>query len=284
MLDPILARLRSQPSRTGSLIITLYGDAIAPRGGCVWLGTLLALFRAMGVADGVVRTAVSRLAADDWMVRRRLGRNSFYALSERGRAATEAATPLIYDPREPPWGGRFRLVLVEPGPEREALRQGLAAAGYGTAGAGVLVAPDSAPAPEPDGPLCLLGEADEATARRLAARAWPLDDVAARYRRFLQTFAADGTPADAQEAMVARMVLVHEWRRVVLRDPGLPAAILPPDWPGHAARSRAAALYEALYTPSKSWLDAHGSTPEGPLPAATPDTRRQFGLSGQFIN
>lgn len=131
MLDAILTRLRAQPSRTGSLIITLYGDAIAPRGGSLWLGTLLALFRAIEVADGVVRTAVSRLAADGWLARTRIGRNSFYRLAERGHLVTEEATPRIYGAPEPPWGGRFRLALVEAGPEREALRQVLADAGLG---------------------------------------------------------------------------------------------------------------------------------------------------------
>ena len=68
-LDPVLAALRGAPSRTWSLIITLYGDAIVPRGGSVWLGTLLEFFRVLEIGDGVVRTAMSRLAADGWLGR-----------------------------------------------------------------------------------------------------------------------------------------------------------------------------------------------------------------------
>src|SRR4051794_8855212 len=103
MLESILTRLAGQPSRTGSLIITLYGDAIAPRGGSLWLGTLLEVFRAAGVGEGVVRTACSRLAADGWLARTRRGRNSFYRLAARGLAETETAAPRIYGPLAPGW-------------------------------------------------------------------------------------------------------------------------------------------------------------------------------------
>jgi hypothetical protein len=90
MLQALLADLRDRPSRTGALIITLYGDALASRGGSVWLGTLLEVFRAMGVGDGVVRTAVSRLATEGWLSRSRAGRNSFYRLDQAGRRESEA--------------------------------------------------------------------------------------------------------------------------------------------------------------------------------------------------
>ncbi|MFG1316914.1 phenylacetic acid degradation operon negative regulatory protein PaaX, partial [Xanthobacter autotrophicus] len=38
-LDLILDHVRAEPSRTWSIIVTIYGDAIVPRGGSVWLGT-----------------------------------------------------------------------------------------------------------------------------------------------------------------------------------------------------------------------------------------------------
>ena len=66
----ILDHLRREPSRTWSIVITIYGDAIVPRGGAVWLGTLEAILAAMEIGGGVVRTAMSRLAADGWLERR----------------------------------------------------------------------------------------------------------------------------------------------------------------------------------------------------------------------
>jgi phenylacetic acid degradation operon negative regulatory protein len=272
MLPSILARLRAQPSRTGSLIITLYGDAIAPRGGVLWLGTLLEIFRALDIGDGVVRTAVSRLAADGWLTRLRQGRNSFYRLAERGQAETDAATPRIYGPLGTGGAGRFRIVFAE-----QAAREEFARAGYGTLQPGVMIAPAEFAIPGRPDVLALAAETDLPTARALAARAWPLADTAGRYSRFLAAFAEDPGPLSDLDALLARLLLIHEYRRAVLRDPHLPADLLPPGWPGHAARARCATLYAALVPPSESWLDAHGRDAHGPLPPADPALRRRFG-------
>ena len=85
-LARIIDQLKREPSRTGSIVITVFGDAIVPRGGSVWLGTLLEFFEALDIDSGVVRTAMSRLAADGWLERNKVGRNSFYRLDEEGAA------------------------------------------------------------------------------------------------------------------------------------------------------------------------------------------------------
>ena len=46
-LARIIDQLKREPSRTGSIVITLFGDAIVPRGGSVALGTLLEFFEAL---------------------------------------------------------------------------------------------------------------------------------------------------------------------------------------------------------------------------------------------
>src|ERR1700757_4707907 len=96
-LARIIEQLKREPSRTGSIVITLFGDAIVPRGGSVWLGTLLAFFDSIDIDSGVVRTAMSRLAADGWLERNKVGRNSFYRLAQKGRQTFFAPTPRIYD-------------------------------------------------------------------------------------------------------------------------------------------------------------------------------------------
>jgi len=253
-LDPVLAALRGAPSRTWSLIITLYGDAIVPRGGSVWLGTLLEFFRALEIGDGVVRTAMSRLAADGWLVRQKVGRNSFYRLDTKGEAAFAEATRRIYSTPPATWPGHFTLLLPDC-TERETLVQ----AGCGVIAPGVFVAARSAAA---DG-LKLDVQGDGATLRALAARAWPLEGLAASYadvvRSFtpLRDFLAGGGVCTPMEAMAARVLLIHQYRRIVLRDPRLPEAVLPENWPGTAARSLCAEVYRALLPASEAWLDAH---------------------------
>src|SRR5258708_37971566 len=90
-LARIVEQLKREPSRTGSIVITVFGDAIVPRGGSVWLGTLLEFFKTLDIDSGVVRTAMSRLAAAGRFERRKAGRNSFYRLAGKGRVTLAAA-------------------------------------------------------------------------------------------------------------------------------------------------------------------------------------------------
>src|SRR4029077_493371 len=96
-LGRIIDQLKREPSRTGSIVITVFGDAIVPRGGSVWLGTLLKFFEAHDIDSGVVRTAMSRWASDGGLEREKVGRNSFYRLTDNGRHTFAAATTHIYD-------------------------------------------------------------------------------------------------------------------------------------------------------------------------------------------
>ena len=79
------------------------------------------------------------------------------------------------------------------------------------------------------------------------------------------------------DAFTARILLIHHYRRVVLRDPLLPMALLPGDWPGRAARTLCGEIYRALLPSSEQWLDQHGSNENGTLPKAIPELGRRFG-------
>ena len=58
----------SDPPRSKSLVMTIFGDAIAPHGGAVWLGSLIELLAPFGVNDRLLRTSVFRLAQEGWLV------------------------------------------------------------------------------------------------------------------------------------------------------------------------------------------------------------------------
>jgi len=281
-LTEILRHLRAEPSRTWSVIITVFGDAIVPRGGSVWLGTLVRFFAALDIGDGVVRTAMSRLAADGWLERSRVGRNSFYHLTEKGRATFRQATLHIYGAHARRWNGRFELILLGDARVRESLRPLLATAGFGAAAPGLWVAPAGTPVPRVGaGALHLDAGCDLATARRLAERCWPLERMAAAYDRFLSLFAPleaalDALPIAEGDAFTARILLIHEYRRIILRDPTLPLELLPAAWPGAKARELCGELYHRLLPASERWLDDHGLNEAGGLPPAGPELALRF--------
>jgi phenylacetic acid degradation operon negative regulatory protein len=304
ILDPLLGRLAAAPSRTGSLIVTIFGDAIVPRGGTVWLGTLVEMLKAMGVGDGVVRTAVSRLSADGWLTREKIGRNSYYRLSAKGRATFADATRRIYGTVPHPWTGALRLAVLEPNGDRSAVRAALTDAGWGTLAPTVVVTPETgagAPAllgtgvddplgalsaESDDGALVLTATGEPETLRRLAALAWPLANVAERYAHVVDAVGPvaaaleGGAVFSDLEALIARILIVHEYRRAILKDPLLPAALCPDDWPAPAARTLCAAVYRRLVPASERWLDANAVDDRGPLPAPDAGFHRRFGEGG----
>ena len=188
-LSRIIDQFKREPSRTGSIIITVFGDAIVPRGGVVWLGTLLQFFESLDIDSGVVRTAMSRLAADGWLTREKAGRNSFYRLADKGRQTFEAATRHIYDPPPSDWTGRFELLLIGNGEDRDASREALRNAGFGSPLPGVWVAPSGVPVPdEADGAIRLEVSAEDDSGRRLLSASWPLQRTADAYLKFMKTF------------------------------------------------------------------------------------------------
>jgi phenylacetic acid degradation operon negative regulatory protein len=262
-LPRILDHLRREPSRTWSIIVTLYGDAIVPRGGVVWLGTLLKFFAALDIGEGVVRTAMSRLAADG------------------GETTFGAAAARIYAGPPPEWDGTLDLVVL--GPDgRDAARAALEARGYGAVAADLWARPG--PQPElalPDA-IHLVTTPAQDTGRRLAALAWPLGRLGEAYEYFIAAFAPLGAELDAGplsdlDAFVARIMLIHDYRRIILRDPLLPAALLPDGWPGFAAKALCGALYRRLLPPSERWLDVEGATEAGPLPPPDMALHKRFG-------
>lgn len=280
-LDRIVEQLKREPSRTGSIVITVFGDAIVPRGGSVWLGTLLEFFRGLDVDSGVVRTAMSRLAADGWIERCKVGRSSFYRLVKKGRQTFDVATAHIYDPPPSDWTGRFELLLIPASEDRDAAREALKNAGFGSPLPGVWVAPSGVPVPEEAvSAIRLEVSAEGDSGRRLLGQSWPLDRTADAYAKFIKTFEPlrawmeRGVLLDA-DAFTARILLIHHYRRVVLRDPLLPSALLPADWPGRAARRLCGEVYRGLLPASERWLDANASNENGPLPKAG-DLGRRF--------
>ena len=282
-LDRIVQELKREPSRTGSIVITVFGDAIVPRGGAVWLGTLLEFFKALDIDGGVVRTAMSRLASDGWLERSKIGRNSFYRLVENGQQTFDIATKHIYDRPPSDWTGRFELLLIGNAGERDASREALKNAGFGSPLPGVWVAPSGVPVPdEALRAIRLEVSAEDESGRRLLSESWPLDRTADAYLKFMKTFEPLRNWIERRaalpegDAFTARILLIHHYRRVVLRDPLLPIALLPRDWPGRAARALCGDIYRALLPASEQWLDRYGSNETGPLPKAGSELWRRF--------
>src|ERR1700756_4403417 len=105
---------RQRPIRGGSLLIAIFGDSIAPRGGIISLGSLIGLARPFGLTERLVRTSVARLAGDGWLVAQREGRRSDYRLTATGRDRFAEATSRIYGAIPNSWDGQWTLLVLPP--------------------------------------------------------------------------------------------------------------------------------------------------------------------------
>ncbi|MEM7525280.1 MAG: PaaX family transcriptional regulator C-terminal domain-containing protein [Pseudomonadota bacterium] len=303
-IDDLIARLHEGGRlRVWSLAATFFGDAVAPRGGAVAMSDLSSHLERLGAEPGAIRTAMSRLARDGWVDRDRAGRKSYYRLAPTASEETRRASARIYAVAPPPWDGRWTVALAETG--SAAADAALASAGYRRLAPGVWIAPDSAASPS-------LSATAAATAAAAAAaadtRAEPPDgggdgrdifyisggagappvwarallsppDLADRYRA-LKTVWDRFEPdriTDPAEAMAARSLLIHDWRRTLLRDAPLPRALRQDDWPGAPARDRVAEIYRVLAPASERWLDACEAGPGAAMPAAEPSFSARFG-------
>ncbi|MCZ8123654.1 MAG: phenylacetic acid degradation operon negative regulatory protein PaaX [Magnetospirillum sp.] len=282
-------RARRDGTNAGSLVVTIFGDLIVPRGGVAAYATLAAIAGMLGVNDSQLRTALSRLVAEGWLEPRRAGKRAFYALAPEGAARTREAARRIYAVPEAKRAGPWRVAIFPPMPARAraAARRPFEWIGFASAGPTTMIHPDADPdalasvlasLPDDRRPAIVAGPAaPEGPARALIARAWDLPGLGRAWSDLARRLAPAGPgPRDPERCLRARLILIHEFRRLALRDPGLPAGLLPRDWPGTRARARLADRYRALLAASEAWLDAHGAGPDGKLPRADKSLRRRF--------
>ena len=137
---------------------------------------------------------------------------------------------------------------------------------------GVLAGTNDPPRDPPPGAPVVRTEADPATLRLLAARAWHLSPLVKAYGEFIDMAGAlaGAAPPTPLDAMAARILLIHVFRRIALRDPRLPTRLCPADWPGPSARTLCRMLYAEWTSASEAWLnqasDGSGPLPPGPDP------------------
>ncbi|SFC29133.1 transcriptional regulator, PaaX family [Marinospirillum celere] len=298
-LDQLVCNFqKKRPLRAGSLIITVYGDAIVPRGGTVWLGSLMKLLEPVGVSERLVRTSVFRLTRESWLQAEKVGRCSYYSLTGPGLRRFEQAFRQVYNMATEEWTGNWCLVFLnqlENG-KRRSVKEELEWMGFGSLAPGVMAHPRMERAEllpllqerdALDETIVMQSEPQElltSKALRLQVReSWNLDHLGERYTNFLNQFRPLWNELKIEDSLspedcfIARTLLIHEYRKVLLRDPLLPDELLPGDWEGRSARLLCRNLYRRISARAEEWLDTTLENASGPLPAPNPSFYRRFG-------
>lgn len=287
----LLARFHEQkPIRAGSLLVSIFGDAIAPRGGAVTLSSLIALAAPFAISERHVRTAVGRLAREGWFNARRAGRRAEYRLTELGAERFHEATQRIYGRNPASWDRQWSLLLLGERALRDDARRQLHWLGFGQLQPGVFIHPHSELSQQrqwleelrldDSSLLCSRSEGLDAD-RRLVARGWDLQQLARGYRRFVNAFAplqsSHAASLCPRDHFIVRTLLIHDYRKIHLQDPLLPPSLLPHDWIGSAAYELCAALYGRVFAGAEEFLSETAGTISQPLPPPVAVTYQRFG-------
>ena len=257
-LAPLIASLQADGRpRVWSLVITVFGDSVRHRGGQIPAARLTRLLARIGIGSGAVRTALSRLGQDGWVTAKRDGRLSLYTLTEKGQAAFGPATRQIY--AAPPAPVSMWTLSTDPAPDAFPFAGGWLRPADGTQTGARVTGTLAGPVAQ-----AVLAGLDPAQARALSALAADLAAMPAR--------------CDPLAACAARTLLIHRWRRLVLRWPVPPPDLCPPDWPSDGFYAAVARAHTALSDGAEAWLDSAETDMPAMPPAAEGTIPRFAGL------
>ncbi|MDP2698160.1 PaaX family transcriptional regulator C-terminal domain-containing protein [Thalassospira sp.] len=271
--DDILAKI-DVPGR--AIIVTLLCDVLRPRGETIYLSSLIGMLSVLGVNERLVRTAVFRLARDGWLDASRTGRKAVYRVTQQGWGRIDPGCCQFYQPVGSDWDGKWTLIFLDnqrtTAEQRRAAARILGWRGFGMVAGNVFAHPgiDLTLTGDILGETGLTGVAIALRAESqdisytaalgdMVASTWKLDWLQAEYVRLLDLFAPLATCDLTREctpglAFTVRLLLMHGFKEVVLRDPGLPPHLLPDDWAGYRARTLIRDLYWRLVPLSEPFV------------------------------
>ena len=276
-MDDQLRRRSVGSAAARSLLLTILGEYVLPRGEPVWQETLVGALVSLGYTQHAARQALARSSRDGWLTADRRGRRARMSLSDRAGALLQTGAERIYSFGEAnEWDGRWLVVVLRvPEKSREVrhqLRTRLAWAGLGSLGGGVWLTPHvgretelaAAIAEEPaaDAISFVATLASLGTPASIAATAWDLDAVKEHYNEFIDDFVRV-RPSGPEACFRMQTLLVHAWRKFPFLDPDLPPELLPPRWPRGRAHDLFADRHARWDTPAR----AHFEQLEAGMPA-----------------
>jgi len=298
VLAKTLADINKEQSLSGtSIIITVFGDCVSQHGGSIWLGSLIRALAPLGINERLVRTSVFRLVNDEWLSVRKIARRSYYSFTDTGNSQFERVARRIYQAEQPDWDNGWTLLLTNqvPTEQRNELRKNLLWQGFGQLSQDVFAHHqfDNQSLDEilvetgaVNNVVVFNAEASGLSSRMalkaLAQEKWDIAELEKKYKRFLVIFrpvldeVIKSNKLDPETCFLMRTLLIHEYRRILLKDHDLPVELLPSGWPGVNARNLTVNLYARLSPGAEQFVTSELESAEGLLSKASPSFHERF--------
>ncbi|MBT2669677.1 phenylacetic acid degradation operon negative regulatory protein PaaX [Streptomyces sp. ISL-14] len=261
------------------MIFTIYGDYIRNYGNKIWIGSLIRLLKEFGHNEQGVRVAVSRMVKQGWIQSEKQGNKSYYFLTDRGVQRMDEAANRIYKMKPNEWDGKWRILMYTI-PEdkrqlRDDLRKELLWSGFGSFSSGCWISPNDL-----EKQINRLIEKYDIKEyvdffiseykgpkenQSLVEKSWHLEEIENKYEEFIEKYSKQfivhqsiinrGEMSDA-DCFVERTNLVHEYRKFLFIDPGLPKDLLPSKWNGNHAALLFSQYYQVLAEPASRFFES----------------------------
>lgn len=289
---------RQAGSSPQGLAVTLLADYTVRTRAWLPSAAIVALLAEAGVSEAGARAALSRLARRGVLESGRAGRHSLYRLSDPAVADLSAGGSWIasYGIDAETWDGWWTLVAFSlpesHGGQRRALRTYLRWLGCAPLYDALWIAPRELPADAAQrladlaSGACTVFRAQHAAPAGALTRnpidAWDLPAIAAQYGDFVRQWSevlprVRAGRVDGADAVRLRTEVMDAYRRFSTLDPGLPARLLPPDWPRDPARTVFTAVYDGLAGPAAEHVRAVVTAyATGPAPEISANTVRDL--------
>jgi len=228
-----------RPFNTRSLVLSVLLGLDPPM---LSARALVGVAELFGIAEGTMRTALSRMVAAGELAIGDDGHRLIGRLLER-----KAAQDIGRRPATSQWNGEWWFVAVlaqrRTVTERRAFRTHMANLRMGELRPETWLRPGNLAGPEADPALAVThGPLMGADPTSLASRLWPLDDLAAQARRLRALLDRAQPEGDLPAAITLSAAVVHFLRA----EPLLPASLTPQPWPPDELRQRYRAHDRAL--------------------------------------
>lgn len=263
---------------TRSMIFTLFGDYIRYYGNEIWMGSLIKLLEPFHHNEQSVRSAISRMSKQGWVVSRKETNKSYYSLTERGKKRMEEAAGRIYRIEPEKWDGTWRMLLYNIPEEkrqiRDELRKELIWSGFGLLSNGVWITPNNLKEQIYDiidkyeiKEFVYFFEAENEgfqANQQIIRSCWDIDHINNLYQKFIHAYEnkmienckkiEQGQMSD-KECFVERTLLVHYYRKSLFVDPGIPKELLPKKWLGEYAAKLFNDYYKILAAKANTFFE-----------------------------